>query len=317
MYHLYPPIQPYVSHSLRVSERHVLHVEECGNPEGLPVVFLHGGPGGGTDPFHRQFFDPEVYRIVLFDQRGCGRSEPHGELEDNDTGALVADLEALRTHLAVESWIVFGGSWGSTLALVYAERHPQRVRGLILRGIFLCRPRDIAWFYAEGGASRLFPDHWQQFLDPLPAAEQGDPVAAYRRRLTGRDEVGRMGAAKAWALWEARCATLLPNHDLEAHFAEPHTALALARIENHYFTHDCFLEHDAILRDADRLAGIPGIIVHGRYDAVCPLEQAWALHQAWPDADLRIVAEAGHAASEPGVIDALVRATIEFGQRLK
>ena len=316
MHRLYPPIQPYVSHSLQVSERHTLHLEECGNPDGLPVVFLHGGPGGGTDPFHRQFFDPQIYRIVLFDQRGCGKSEPHGELQDNDTDALVADLEAIRTHLGIQRWVVFGGSWGSTLALVYAERHPERVQGLILRGIFLCRRRDIDWFYAEGGASRLFPDHWTQFTDAIPESERDDLMGAYHRRLTGHDEVGRMAAAKAWALWEARCATLMPNFDLEAHFAEPHTALALARIENHYFANDCFLEPDEILSRAARLAGIPGMIVHGRYDAVCPLDQAWALQRVWPDAELHTIADAGHAASEPAIIDALVTATIEMAKRL-
>jgi len=317
MHPLYPPIQPYVTHSLRVSDRHTLHVEECGVPDGLPVVFLHGGPGGGTDPFHRQFFDPEIYRIVLFDQRGCGKSEPHGELEDNHTDALVADLETIRERLGIERWLVFGGSWGSTLGLVYAERHPQRVLGLILRGIFLCRRQDIRWFYTEGGASRLFPDHWAQFVQAIPAEERADPIRAYHRRLAGTDEVARMGAAKAWALWEARCATLRPNADLEAHFAEPYTALALARIENHYFVNDCFLEPDEILGRAQRLAGIPGIIVHGRYDAVCPLDQAWALHRAWPDSELRIVPDAGHAASEPGIIDALVQATTDFARRLR
>jgi proline iminopeptidase len=309
---LFPPIQPYVSHTLAVDGLHELHVEECGNPQGLPVLFVHGGPGGGCSPAHRQYFDPNTYRIVLFDQRGCGRSTPHAELTDNTTAHLVADMETIRQHLGIERWLVFGGSWGSTLALVYAQTHPQRVLGLILRGIFLCRPRDIGWFYQDG-ASHVFPDYWQAFVEPIPETERHDLVRAYYRRLVGSDELARMAAAKAWSLWEARCATLQPDAALVDHFGSPYTALALARIESHYFVHDCFLEPDQILRDASRLAGIPGIIVQGRYDMVCPAEQAWALHQAWPSAQLRVIAGAGHAVSEPAITDALVRATIEMG----
>ena len=305
---LYPPIQPYATHSLAVAPPHVLYLEECGNPDGLPVLFVHGGPGAGCEPWHRRFFDPEQYRIILFDQRGAGRSTPHAELEGNTTADLVADMEAIREHLGVERWVLFGGSWGSTLSLVYAETHPERVLGLILRGIFLCRPEEIRWFYQEG-ASRIFPDHWEDFLRPIPAAERGDLLHAYYRRLTGEDEVARMAAAKAWSLWEGRTATLRPRRAVIDHFADPHTALALARIEAHYFVHGAFLEPNQILRDAQRLAGIPGLVVQGRYDIICPLQSAWELHRAWPRAELQIVPDAGHAASEPGTVDALVKAT--------
>lgn len=308
MYRLYPPVQPYVTHTLAMGARHTLHVEECGNPDGLPVVFLHGGPGGGIAPYHRQFFDPERYRIVLFDQRGCGKSAPHAELRDNTTWDLLADLERLRQHLKIDRWLVFGGSWGSTLGLVYAQTHPERVLGLVLRGIFLCRPRDIAWFY-QSGASNVFPDYWRDFVDLIPIEERDDLLSAYHARLTGDDEVMRMAAAKSWSVWEGRCASLMPSRELVDYFASPFTALSLARIESHYFVNNCFLEPDQILRDASKLAAIPGIIVHGRYDMVCPVEQAWALHQAWPQARLEIVPDAGHAASEPSIVDALVRAT--------
>nr|WP_245937185.1 prolyl aminopeptidase [Thioalbus denitrificans] len=308
-------MRPYVQHSLAVEPPHVLHVEECGNPDGIPVLFVHGGPGAGCEPYHRRFFDPGLYRIILFDQRGCGRSTPHAELDGNTTQALVADMEAIREHLGVERWMLFGGSWGSTLGLAYAETHPERVLGLILRGIFLCRPHEIRWFYQEG-ASRLFPDYWEAYLEPIPEAERGDLVRAYYSRLTSDDEVARMAAAKAWSLWEGRTASLLPREELVNHFADPFTALSLARIECHYFMHDSFLEPDQLLRDAHRLAGIPGIIVHGRYDAICPLENAWQLARAWPDAELQIIPDAGHAASEPGIVDALVRATNSLGRRV-
>ncbi len=313
---LYAAIEPYVQHTLAVDPPHVLHVEECGNPRGLPVIFLHGGPGGGTEPFHRRFFDPERYRIVLFDQRGCGRSTPHAELEKNDTWSLVADMERIREHLGIERWVVFGGSWGSTLALAYAESHPERVMGLILRGIFLCRERDIQWFYQEG-ASRVFPDYWEDFLAPIPVAERGDLLHAYHCRLTGEDEVARMVAAKAWSVWEGRCATLGGNPGLVEHFADPFVALGLARIEAHYFVNNAFLEPDQLLDNAHRLKGIPAIVIHGRYDMVCPVEQAWALHEAWPEAQLNIIPEAGHAATEPAIASALVEATRQMGERLE
>lgn len=313
---LYPLIKPYVTHSFAVDPPHVLHVEECGNPSGVPVVFVHGGPGAGCEPQHRSFFDPNVFRIVLFDQRGCGKSKPHAELDGNTTQALVADMERIRTTLGIDKWVVFGGSWGSTLGLVYAQTHPERVLGLILRGIFLCRPWEIQWFYQEG-ANRLFPDYWEDFLHPIPADERGDLVGAYYRRLTGKDEIARMAAAKAWSVWEGRCATLNPNKHVIEHFASPFTALSLARIECHYFVNNSFLAPDQILRDAARLKGIPGVIVHGRYDAVCPVTNAWELHRAWPDSELRIVQAAGHSAFEPGITEALINAADAMGARFK
>ncbi len=312
---LYPPIQPYATHRLEVDPPHVLYLEESGNPAGIPVVFLHGGPGAGCEPYHRRFFDPERYRIVLFDQRGAGRSVPHACLEANTTAHLVADMERIREFLGIDRWLVLGGSWGSTLALVYAETHPERVLGLILRGIFLCREADIRWFYQEG-ASRVFPDYWKDFLRPIPPAERHDLLHAYHRRLTGSDEIARMAAAKAWALWEGRTATLNPSTALVEHFSDPRVALGLARIEAHYFVNGAFLAPDQILRDAHRLASIPGILVHGRYDLICPLDNATALHDAWPQARLEIAPESGHAATEPRIIDALVRATREMAQRL-
>ncbi|HQC72020.1 MAG TPA: prolyl aminopeptidase [Candidatus Competibacteraceae bacterium] len=312
---LFPDIKPYATSRLAVDARHTLYIEECGNPEGLPVLFLHGGPGGGCEPLHRRFFDPQRYRIVLFDQRGSGQSTPHAELRDNTTWDLVADIERLRTHLGIERWVVFGGSWGSTLALAYAETHPQQVLGLILRGIFLCRDQDIHWFYQQG-ASRLFPDLWEHFLAPIPLAERDDLVQAYYRRLTGANELERLRAAKAWSVWEGSTLSLEHNSHTIEQFSEARRALSLARIECHYFVNQCFLEPDQLVRDAGRLRGIPGVIVHGRYDVICPLDGAWALHQAWPEAELRIITPAGHAASEPGIVDALVTATQAFADRL-
>lgn len=316
MYKLYPEIKPYATHRLAVDVPHQLYIEECGNPEGLPVVFVHGGPGAGCEPYHRRFFDPNVYRIVLFDQRGCGRSTPHAELTGNTTQALVADMEVIRQHLKIDKWVVFGGSWGSTLGLVYAQTHPKAVLGLVLRGIFLCSRREIHWFYQDG-ASRIFPDYWEDFLRPIPEAERGNLVEAYYKRLVGDDEVARMAAAKAWSLWEGRAATLQLSKSVVDHFARPSTALSLARIECHYFMHDSFLEADQILSNAHRLADVPAIIVHGRYDIVCPAENAWALHRAWPQATLNLIAEAGHSASEPGITDALIKATMTLSHRLK
>lgn len=308
---LYPAIKPYVNHSLKVDDIHTLHVEECGSPDGYAVLFLHGGPGAGCSPVHRQFFDPDRYRIVLFDQRGCGRSAPHASLENNTTQHLLEDIEIIREELGIEQWLVFGGSWGSTLALVYAQSYPERVRGLILRGIFLCRPRDIDWFY-QHGASEIFPDHWHEFERLIPLAEREQMLHAYHRRLMGDDEFTRMAAAKAWSAWEARCSTLVLNDELVNHFSEPYQALALARIEAHYFANNCFLRPNQIIEDAGRLAGIPITIIHGRYDMVCPVEQAWALHNACPDAELQIIASAGHSAFEAPVMDALLRATTQM-----
>jgi len=313
---LYPLIKPYVTHSLAVDGLHVLHVEESGNPQGVPVVFVHGGPGAGCEPQHRSFFDPNVFRIILFDQRGCGKSKPHAELEGNTTQALVADMEHIRTILGIQRWMIFGGSWGSTLGLVYAQTHPARVLGLILRGIFLTRPWEISWFYQEG-ANRLYPDYWEDFLAPIPLEERGDLVQAYYRRLTGKDEIARMSAAKAWSVWEGRCATLNPNKNVVEHFNSPYTALSLARIECHYFVNNSFLAPDQILNDVARLKDIPGVIVHGRYDAVCPLTNAWELHKAWPQSELRIVPAAGHSAFEPGISDALVQAADTMGAKFK
>jgi len=308
MLSLYPDIKPYANHTLGVDDVHTLHVEECGNPQGLPVVFVHGGPGAGCEPFHRRFFDPNIYRIVLFDQRGAGHSTPHAELINNTTQHLVADMETIRIYLGIERWVVFGGSWGSTLGLVYAETHPDRVMGLILRGVFLCTPWEIRWFYQEG-ANHLFPDFWEDYVKMIPDDERDDMVGAYYRLLTGGNEIARMAAAKAWSTWEGRCSTLKPRNEVVNHFSDPRTALSLARIECHYFMNDSFLQDDQIIRDAGRLMDIPGVIVHGRYDVVCPVENAWRLHQAWPHSELKIIAEAGHSATEPGIIDALVSAT--------
>ena len=315
MHTLYPEILPYVQHSLAVELPHVLHIEECGNAKGIPVLYVHGGPGAGCEDYHRRFFDPELYRIILYDQRGCGRSMPHAALEGNTTQALVADMERIREHLGIDRWLLFGGSWGSTLSLVYAETHPERVLGLILRGIFMCRSHEITWFYQEG-ASRLFPEYWQEYLAPIPESERDDLVRAFYRHLTSDNEMQRMAAAKAWSLWEGKTSTLRPSEAVVAHFGNPYTALSLARIECHYFVNDSFLQPEQILRNADRLKGIPGVIVHGRYDVVCPVENAWQLHQAWPEAQLKIIPDAGHSASEPGTVDALVQATIDFAERL-
>lgn len=313
---LYPNVKPYRQFRLSAEAPHDLYVEECGRPDGLPAVFLHGGPGAGCEPYHRGFFDPSRYRTVLFDQRGSGRSRPHAALEGNSTPNLVADIEQLREHLGIERWVVFGGSWGSTLGLAYAQTHPERVLGLILRGIFLCRKRDIDWFYRDG-ASRLFPDYWRDFLEPIPVGERADLMQAYHRRLTGADEVQRMAAAKAWSIWEGRAATLRGNSNIVEHFADSRVALSLARIECHYFVNNCFMAPDQLLRNADRLRAIPGAIVHGRYDVICPVEQAFELHLAWPQAALTIVLDAGHSATEPGIVNALMRATKDMADRYR
>jgi proline iminopeptidase len=276
---------------------------------------VHGGPGAGCEDMHRRFFDPDRYRIVLFDQRGAGRSTPHACLDLNTTQHLVSDMERIRERLGIRKWSLFGGSWGSTLSLVYAQTHPQRVSALILRGIFLCRPWEIRWFYQEG-ANRLFPDHWQDFIEPIPAAERGDLLRAHYKRLTGADEIARMHSAKAWSLWEGRTLTLVPNQHVLDFFGSPHVALSLARIEAHYFAHDTFLEADQILANAARLKDIPGVIVHGRYDVVCPVQNAWDLSQAWPQARLEIIPDAGHSAAEPSITSALVKATIDMAAQL-
>lgn len=304
---LYPCIKPYAIHQLAVDDLHTLYVEESGNPKGLPAVFLHGGPGTGSDPEQRRFFDPDRYRIILFDQRGCGHSTPHGELERNNTQTLVADLEAIREHLNIDRWLLFGGSWGSTLALVYAETYPKRVLSMILRGIFLCRSEDIHWFYQAGYASRIFPDAWEALVNYLPPEEQNTILASYYKRLTGDDELVRMGAAKAWALWEGICSTLQPNPNVINHFN--HVAMSLARIETHYFINNSFLTPNQIIQNIHKIADIPGIIVHGRYDIPCPLENAYTLNKAWPKSRLEIIRDAGHSAYEPGITHALISAT--------
>jgi len=309
---LYPEIEPFDSGMLPVDARHALYYEQCGNPKGKPVVLLHGGPGGGCNAKMRRFHDPSKYRIVLFDQRGAGRSTPHADLVDNTTWHLVADIEALREHLGIERWQVFGGSWGSTLALAYAQSHPLRVTELVLRGIFMLRHWELQWFYQEG-ASRLFPEAWQQYLAAIPKDERHDLVAAYHRRLTSDDEATRLAAARAWSVWEAATSFLHIDPDFVDSHEDPRFALAFARIENHYFTHKGFFEvDDQLLRDAYRIAGIPGVIVHGRYDVICPVQNAWDLHQAWPKAELVITPTSGHSAFEAENVDALVRATDAF-----
>lgn len=311
----YPEIKPYQRHQIAVEAPHELYVDESGNPDGIPVLFVHGGPGAGCGKYDRRFFDPEVYRIVLFDQRGAGRSRPHAELENNTTQKLVEDIEVIRTTLGIDKWVLFGGSWGSTLSLVYAQTYPERVLGLILRGIFLCRRTDLLWFYQEG-ASRLFPDFWDDFAAQIPEAERGDMIAAYYRQLIGENQIQQMSAAKTWAGWEGRTATLKPCQDVVDSFTEPHRALSLARIEAHYFMNNAFLEESQILRDAHKLAGIPGMIVHGRYDVICPLDNAYALHKAWPGSELQIIREAGHASREPSIVDALIRATDDLAKKI-
>ena len=311
---LYPETEPYDSGHIRVSDVHQLYYEQCGNPNGKPVVFLHGGPGAGLIPDYRRFFDPDAYHVILFEQRGAGRSTPHASLDDNTTWHLVQDIETIREQFGIEQWLVFGGSWGSTLSLAYAETHPERVRGLVLRGIFLCRPKEIRWFYEDSqGASAIFPDNWEEYIRIIPEDERGDMINAYYRRLTSDDESVRLDAAKAWAVWEASALKLLPDKSLIEEFAEADKALAVARIECHYFVNNCFFETDNyLLEHVDRIRHIPAVIVHGRYDVVCPAMNAWDLHRAWPEAKLEIIPDAGHAATEKGIVDALVRATDSF-----
>ena len=309
---LYPEIEPYATGTLQVDARHTLYYEQCGNPDGKPVVLLHGGPGAGSNAKMRRFHDPAKYRIVLFDQRGAGRSRPHADLVDNTTWDLVADIEQLRALLGIERWQVFGGSWGSTLALTYAQTHPQRVAELVLRGIFMLRRWELEWFYQQG-ASRLFPDAWEHYLTPIPQAERGDLIAAYHRRLTSDDEAIRLEAARAWSIWEGGTSYLHIDPNYATSHGDPKFALAFARIENHYFVNRGFFEvEDQLLRDAHRIADIPGVIVHGRYDVVCPIQSAWELHKAWPKAELIVSPASGHSAFEAENVDALVRTTDRF-----
>ena len=308
----YPAIEPFDQGSLEVDPTHTLYYEQSGNPKGKPVVFVHGGPGGGTDPRQRRFFDPARYRVVLFDQRGCGRSVPHASLENNTTWDLVRDMEKLRAHLGIERWQVFGGSWGSTLGLAYAETHPERVTELILRGIFLLRKWEIDWFYQEG-ASRIFPEAWDAYASAIPEAERGNLLAAYHKRLTNPDLDIALPAAKAWSIWEGSTSCLFPDPELIRKMGGDLFALAFARIECHYFVNRGFFDReDQLLDGASRLAKIPGVIVQGRYDVVCPAKSAWDLSKRWPEAELVVVPDAGHSAMEPGILDALLRATDRF-----
>jgi proline iminopeptidase len=310
---LYPDLEPYASGHLGLSARHSMHWEMCGNPDGVPLVFLHGGPGGGSLPHHRRFYDPAFWRIVLYDQRGAGRSTPIAELSENTTAHLISDLERLRAHLGVERWLLFGGSWGSTLALAYAQTYPARVLGLVLRGIFLASPTEIEWFLY--GMRYQFPEAWRGFTEFLPQDEREDLLAAYYRRLTDPDPAVHLPAARAWDRYEAACSTLLPKPELPVRLDDDSAALAIARIEAHYFVHDAWLGGErALLANVKQIRGIPGVIVQGRYDVVCPMQSAWDLHLAWPEADLRIVADAGHAASEPGTVHELVSACDRFAR---
>ncbi len=312
---LYPEINPYHEFQLKVSALHTLWIEECGNPHGIPVVFLHGGPGAACEPFQRRFFEAKKYRIILFDQRGCGRSTPHAELSENTTDNLIADIEAIRKYLKIEKWLVFGGSWGSTLALAYAETYTECVTGLILRGVFLCRQRDIQWFYQDG-ASYIYPDLWQNYISIIAEEEQSDLVSAYYKCLTSDDEKIQLDAARAWSIWEGGTSNLISKPSVLEHFADDHIALSLARIECHYFINNSFMQDNQLLDGAHKLKDIPGVIVHGRYDVVCPLEQAFALHQVWPKAELMVTPNSGHSATEDENIDALIGATQKFSELL-
>ncbi len=307
---LYPGIEPYDTGMLALGGRHRMYWEQAGNRAGTPVVFLHGGPGAGASPSHRRFFDPAHYRIVVFDQRGAGRSTPLGELADNTTPHLIADIERLRATLAIERWIVFGGSWGSTLAIAYAERHRERCLALVLRGIFLCRKQEIDWFLY--GMRTVFPERWQEFSGFLPEAERGDLLGAYHRRLTDPDPAVHMPAARAWSTYEGACSTLLPNPELVSQFQGDAMALGLARIEAHYFINDVFLPPGSLLEGVEALRPIPAVIVQGRYDIVCPITTADELHRAWPEAEYRVVPDAGHSVIEPGIRAALVAAMERF-----
>jgi proline iminopeptidase len=311
---LYPVIEPYQTGTLQVSDLHTIYYEQVGNPEGKPLVFLHGGPGGGCIPIYRQYFDPQKWRVILFDQRGCGRSKPHAELRQNTTWDLVSDIEKLRSHLNIDRWVVFGGSWGSTLSLAYSQTHPDRCKGLILRGIFMLRQTELQWFY-QSGASYLFPDAWEHYLKPIPPEERHDLIAAYYKRLTSDDAATRLEAARAWSVWEASTSKLIPDAQLQQDFGRDDFAAAFARIECHYFVNKGFLEtEDQLLRNCDRIRHLPIVIVQGRYDVVCPMFSAWELHQALPDAEFIVIPDAGHSMTEPGIRSALIEAGDRFAE---
>jgi proline iminopeptidase len=307
----YPEIEPFETGMLDVGDGHEIYWERFGTKGAKPAVFLHGGPGGATSPSHRRLFDPALYDVILFDQRGCGKSTPHASIEANTTWHLVADIERLRQMIGAEQWLVFGGSWGSTLALAYAETHPERVSELVLRGIYTLTKAELDWYY-QFGVSEMFPDKWERFCAPIPENERHEMMAAYRRRLTGTDREEQLRCAVAWSSWEGETITLLPNPDYSDHFYDPEFALAFARIENHFFVHAGWLEEGQLLRDAYKLKDIPGVIIHGRYDMPCPAKYAWALHKAWPKADFHLIEGAGHAYLEPGILDQLIRATDRF-----
>lgn len=307
----YPEIEPFETGMLDVGDGHTIYWERVGTRGAKPAVFLHGGPGGATSPKQRRQFDPRLYDLILFDQRGCGKSLPHASLEANTTWHLVADIERLREKFGFDSWLVFGGSWGSTLALAYAEKHPDRVSELVLRGIYTLTRAELSWYY-QFGVSEMFPDKWERFIAPIPQAERGDLMAAYRKLLTGADRKAQIEAARAWSIWEGETITLLPEPETSGKFGEDEFAIAFARIENHFFVHAGWLEEGQLVRDAGRLSAIPGVIVHGRYDMPCPVRYAWELHKAWPRAEFHLIEGAGHAYSEPGILDQLVRATDRF-----
>lgn len=308
---LYPETEPFDSGMLDVGDGHRIYWERCGTKGAKPAVFLHGGPGGTISPKHRRLFDPKLYDVILFDQRGCGKSTPNASLDANTTWHLVADIERLRELAGFEKWLVFGGSWGSTLALAYSQTHPERVSELVVRGVYTLTHAELAWYY-QFGVSEMFPDKWERFVAPIPEAERGDMIAAYRKRLVGDDRKAQVEAARAWSQWEGETITLMPDPATRDAFEEDDFALAFARIENHYFVHAGWLEEGQLLRDAGKLKDIPGVIVHGRYDMPCPARYAWALHKAWPKADFHLIEGAGHAYSEPGILDRLIRATDKF-----
>ncbi len=312
MYKLYPPIEPYNEYKLKVSDLHTIYVQEAGNPQGKPVVFLHGGPGGGIEPVYRQYFNPDKWRIILFDQRGCGRSTPFAELKENTTWDLVEDIEQIRRHSRIEKWAIFGGSWGSTLALAYAQNHPERCRALILRGIFLLRKSELRWFYQEG-ASHIYPDAWEKYLEPIPEAERGDLLQAYHDRLTSHDANIRLEAARAWSVWEGSTSKLFQDAKVLERFGANKFAEAFARIECHYFINGGFLESEnQLLENIDSIRNIPAVIVQGRYDVVCPVTTAWELHKVWPEADFHVIPDAGHSMTEPGIRSMLIEYTDQY-----
>lgn len=306
---LYPPIKPYTSHSLKVEPPHQLYIEESGNPQGLPVLFVHGGPGSGCNEDHRRFFNPEYYRIILFDQRGAGRSTPRAELKNNNTAALIADIEAIRQLLSIDKWILFGGSWGAALSLLYAQAYPENVRAMILYSIYLVRNEDIEWVYGKNGACRIFPDAWQEFIRIIPENQRNNIILSYYEKLSSNNELERMAAAKAWSTWVSHCCIFKPAEFPKIISNDNTSILCKTLIECHYLINNCFLEPNQILRNMDKIHNIPGIIVHGRYDIACPVENAWSLNQSWPKSELNIIREAGHTAFEPAMVDGLIRAT--------